>query len=106
MTPLAPVAAQASAPIAAAPTTPAQAGTTDAAAPATSFSEMLANGLNDVQDKVNHADNLVRAFALGEDVPIHQVTVALEEARLSVELALQVRQRLVDGYHELMNMQL
>jgi flagellar hook-basal body complex protein FliE len=37
-------------------------------------------------------------------VPLHQVTYALEEARLSVELAMQVRTRLVESYRELMNM--
>jgi len=37
---------------------------------------------------------------------VHQVTLALEQARLSVELAMQVRQRLVESYRELMNMQL
>jgi flagellar hook-basal body complex protein FliE len=37
---------------------------------------------------------------------VHQVTYALEEARLSVELAMQVRAKLLDGFRELMNMQL
>jgi flagellar hook-basal body complex protein FliE len=49
---------------------------------------------------------MVRAFALDDSVPVHQVTVALEQARLSVELALQVRERLVDGFREIMNTQL
>jgi flagellar hook-basal body complex protein FliE len=34
------------------------------------------------------------------------VTYALEEARMAVELAMQVRSKLVDGYREIMNMQL
>ena len=56
--------------------------------------------------KVARADQLVTRFALDDSVPVHQVTVALEEARLSVELAMQVRARLVEGYRELMNLQL
>ena len=49
---------------------------------------------------------MVRRFALGDAIPVHQVTYALEEARMSVELALQVRSRLVEAYRDLMNMQL
>lgn len=72
----------------------------------TRFGELIARSVRDVEGKVETAQDLVRAFALDEPVPIHQVTIALEEARLAVELAMQVRNRLVDGYRELMNMQL
>lgn len=72
----------------------------------TNFSSLLAGGLNAMQAKIERADELVRRFALDDSVPVHQVTYALEEARLSVELAMQVRSRLVEGYRDLMNMQL
>lgn len=71
-----------------------------------SFQSILSAGLDTVNDKVANADQLVRQFALDDSVPVHQVTIALEEARLSVELAMQVRTRLVETYRELMNMQL
>jgi flagellar hook-basal body complex protein FliE len=71
-----------------------------------SFASILADGLKSVETKVAHADELVKAFALDDSVPVHQVTYALEEARLAVELAMQVRTRLLEGYRELMNMQL
>lgn len=72
----------------------------------TGFGEILAAGLRGVEGKLATADELVRRFTLDDGVPIHQVTFALEEARLSVELAMQVRGRLLEGYRELMNMQL
>lgn len=71
-----------------------------------SFEAVLSAGLDTVNDKVARADELVRQFALDDSVPVHQVTIALEEARLSIELATQVRTRLVETYRELMNMQL
>lgn len=71
-----------------------------------SFQSVLSAGLGAVNDKVANADQLVRQFAVDDSVPVHQVTIALEEARLSVELAMQVRTRLVETYRELMNMQL
>ena len=70
------------------------------------FGDILAAGLRTVETKLAGADALVRQFTLDPNVPIHQVTFALEEARLSVELAMQVRTRLLESYRELMNMQL
>lgn len=75
-------------------------------APEASFGEVLMRGLENVDAKVANADNLVRQFAVDDSVPVHQVTMALAEARLSVDLAMQVRARLLDGYRELMNMPL
>jgi len=75
-------------------------------APATSFGDILSAGMQGVETKLATADDMVRKFTLDPTVPIHQVTYALEQARLSVELAMQVRGRLLDGYRELMNMQL
>ena len=74
--------------------------------PQKSFSEFLTEGLHSVDAKVDHANAMVRQFAIDDTIPIHQVTMALEEARMAVDLALQVRNRLVDGYREIMNMQL
>jgi flagellar hook-basal body complex protein FliE len=70
------------------------------------FSDILASGMRHVEGKLATANDLVRQFALDDSVPLHQVTYALEEARLSVELAMQVRSRLVESYRELMNMQI
>ena len=71
-----------------------------------SFGEMLASGMREVDAKVGTANKLVKQFALDDSVPLHQVTYALEEARMTVELAMQVRGRLVESFREMMNMQL
>ena len=70
-----------------------------------SFDEMLKAGIQATDTKVAEADRLVQAFALDDSIPAHQVTFALEEARLSLELMLQVRNRLLEGYQQIMNMQ-
>lgn len=70
------------------------------------FSQILAQGLDALDTKVAKADALVKAYALGETIPVHQVTIALEEARFAVELAVQVRERLTETYRSFMNMQL
>ena len=71
-----------------------------------SFVSQLMRGVEQVNQKVVDADALVRAFALDDSVPLHQVTYALEQARLSVELMMQVRGRLLEGYQEMLRMQL
>lgn len=76
------------------------------ATPSVGFGDILSAGMAGVERKLATADDLVQRFALDGSVPVHQVTYALEEARMSVELAMQVRGRLLDGYRELMNMQL
>lgn len=80
----------------------------NAAAPANgaSFSQVLLQGIEGVDRRVASADALVRSFATNDSVPLHQVTFALEEARLSLELMMQVRARLVESYQRMMEMQL
>jgi flagellar hook-basal body complex protein FliE len=84
----------------------AQAGAPVAAPAHTSFSQMLLNGIDSVNQRAVNADAMVRAFALDDSIPVHQVTFALEQARLSLELMMQVRARLVEGYQRVMEMQL
>lgn len=71
-----------------------------------SFGDMLIAGLQQVDQQVGAANSAVGDFALGAELPPHQVVMALEEARMSLQFALQVRSRLVEGYQELMRMQL
>lgn len=77
-----------------------------AAPPTASFSSMLLDGVAAVDAKLVQADAAVHSFTLDGSIPIHQVTFALEEARLALELMMQVRSRLVEGYQRVMDMQL
>ena len=71
-----------------------------------SFADFLTNGIDRVEAKVQQANDIANAFVLDDNIPVHQVTFALEEARVSLELAMQVRTRLTDAYQQLMGMQL
>ncbi|AMU11430.1 flagellar hook-basal body complex protein FliE [Burkholderia cenocepacia] len=71
-----------------------------------SFADWLVAGATRVDQTARLADDAVARFALDGAVPPHQVMIALEEARMSLQLALQVRSRIVEGYQELMRMQL
>jgi flagellar hook-basal body complex protein FliE len=73
---------------------------------ADAFARMLTNAIADVDQKIQTADAAAQTFAIDDSVPVHQVTFALEQARLSFELMMQVRSRLVDAYQEFSRMQL
>jgi len=70
------------------------------------FAQMLMDGLDRVNDKVVQADQMAVALALDDSIPPHQVTIALEHARLALQFSLQVRSRLVESYQEVMRMSL
>ncbi|MEH3101076.1 flagellar hook-basal body complex protein FliE [Sphingomonas adhaesiva] len=76
-----------------------------ASAPAQGFGALLSSGLAAVDARVARADALVAAVARGETVPMHDVALALEQARLSVEIAAEVRTRMLDAYRDFMTMQ-
>lgn len=71
-----------------------------------SFTQLIDQGLQGVDDKIARADALLKAYTLGETIPVHQVTIALEEARLAVEMSVQMRERLTEAYRSFMSMQL
>ena len=70
------------------------------------FADLLMGGVDKANRQVLDAQSQATAFALDDSIPVHQVTYALEQARLSVELMLQVRSKLADGVQELLRMQL
>jgi flagellar hook-basal body complex protein FliE len=59
-----------------------------------------------VNDDVNAAQTQVQSMALGKAENLHQVMVSLEAARISMGLLVQVRNRLVDAYQDVMRMQI
>lgn len=70
------------------------------------FANILAQGIEGVNADLLKADRLVHDFALNDAIPVHQVTYALEQSRLSLNLMMQIRNRLVEAYQQMMNMQL
>jgi flagellar hook-basal body complex protein FliE len=73
--------------------------------PTPGFGDMLSGAIDTVSAAENKADNLLEKLARGEDVELHQVTIATTEAALSVQLMVAVRDQAVDAYTQIMNMQ-
>lgn len=70
------------------------------------FLDTLKEKLNEVNDQQIEADNLTQKFIKGEEDDIHKVMLSAEEAKLSLELAVQIRNKLVDAYGEFNRMQI
>jgi len=70
-----------------------------------SFKNILTKFINDV-DKIQKAsDQTVKDYASGEITDIHQVMIAAEEANLSFQLMMEIRNKLLESYREIMRMQ-
>ncbi len=70
-----------------------------------SFGEILKTYLQKVNTEQKIADEMINRFLAGE-ADIHQVMIALEKAELSFQLMMQVRNKLIEAYHEIMRMQI
>ena len=70
-----------------------------------SFGDTLTQAINDVSAAQDRSDALTGAFLRGEPVEVHQVTAAAEEAGLSLELLVEVRNKFTEAYRTLINMQ-
>lgn len=71
-----------------------------------SFKDMIKRELEKVNQKQIEADKLTQDFIIGDIEDLHRVLIATDEARLSLELAVQVRNKCIEGFKEINNMQL
>lgn len=84
-----------------------QAPSTAQVAPAkVDFADVLKSSLNEVARTQNQAASLTKSFTVGDpNTNIQDVMVAMQKANISFQQAVQVRNKLVQAYHEIMNMQ-
>ena len=80
--------------------------TTSASPGQVSFGEMLSTQLGKVEQAQTKADVLTQQLVSGQKVELHEVMIATQEAKLMLEMTMQVRNKVVEAYKEMMNMQL
>ncbi len=71
-----------------------------------SFSDFLGDMVHDVNAKQTSASDAVQGVLAGENVPLHRAMLAVEEASVSFQLMVEVRNKLLESYQELMRMQI
>lgn len=69
------------------------------------FSSRLGQFVREVNDKQNHAASSVSGLLAGDGVTLHQAMVSMVEANVSFQLMVEVRNKLLESYQELMRMQ-
>ena len=73
--------------------------------PARPFSEVLSDALSQVNQFQLEADRQSMLLATGQASEIHSVMIAAEKAELALELTLQLRNKALEAYQEIMRMQ-
>ena len=71
----------------------------------TDFSEVLANSINSVNDTVKASSKMAEAFEKGDsNISMAELMVTMEKSSVSFQAVMQVRNRLLTAYQEIMNM--
>ena len=70
-----------------------------------SFGDLFKRALNDTAGLQGDAKDIIGAFLRGEPVELHQVMAASEEAAISLELLVEIRNKLTEAYRSVMNLQ-
>lgn len=70
-----------------------------------SFAGVLKSSLAEVNQLQQKADAAITALATGDKASLHDTMIAIEQADVSFRLMMQVRNKIVEAYQEIMRMQ-
>ncbi|HEV7318834.1 MAG TPA: flagellar hook-basal body complex protein FliE [Ensifer sp.] len=76
------------------------------AASGAGFGDMVTQGINHVNQQLMVSQTDLQQLSVGNAQNLHQIMIRLEESRLSFQLMMQVRSRLLEAYQDVMKMQL
>ncbi|MCM3589119.1 flagellar hook-basal body complex protein FliE [Brevibacillus borstelensis] len=71
-----------------------------------SFSAYLSDALNQVNQAQVESANLADQFAMGQVQDVHQVMIAGQKASVMLQMTMQVRNKVIESYQEIMRMPL
>ncbi len=71
-----------------------------------SFTEALKASIQKVDQAQREADRAVTEMVTGQQQSLHQTMIAMEQAELSFQLMMQIRNKIVTAYEEVFRMQL
>ena len=70
-----------------------------------SFKDLLKDLVYSVDALQKEADASIKGLVLGEPVNVHDVTMKMEEAGVAFDLMMEVRNKLLEAYQEIIRMQ-
>lgn len=71
-----------------------------------SFARQLLDALEEVNRLQLEADRSIARLAAGEEIDLHQVVIAGEKAQLALQLTMQLRNKVLEAYQEIMRLPL
>ncbi len=71
----------------------------------TQFADVLRNSLEEVDRLQKKADAAIESLATGGAASVHDTMIAMEQADVSFRLMMQVRNKIVEAYQEVLRMQ-
>jgi flagellar hook-basal body complex protein FliE len=71
----------------------------------TSFADSLKQAINQVNQSQIESDKMTEALATGKNVELHDVMITAQKASVSMTLAVEVRNKAIEAYQEMMRMQ-
>ncbi len=84
----------------------AEASDATTSAKSVAFGDALKGALDNVNATQRHAEKLGQAFVSGDDrVSLSDVMISMQKANINFQATVQVRNKLVSAYHDIMNMQ-
>ncbi len=72
---------------------------------ASGFGDVFKNALKEVSNAQNVSDKKTEQLVTGEVEDVHEVMIAAQKASLSLQMTMQVRNKVVEAYQEVMRMQ-
>ena len=69
------------------------------------FGDTLKSALGEVSAAQDNATDKIQAFLRGDQVELHEVMAATEEAGIAVEMLVEVRNKFTEAYRTIINMQ-
>lgn len=70
------------------------------------FEDVITNAINKVNESQVNANNMIESLIKGEDVTMHEVMLSMQESQMSMQLMLEVRNKLFEAYQQLNGVQL
>lgn len=71
-----------------------------------SFSDTLRDAMDSVNESQIHADDKLAELAAGQTPDLHGTMIALQEADITLRAMVSFRDKVVDAYQQVMNMQI
>jgi len=68
------------------------------------FTDMVRNAVSEVNQTQLHSRELQTAYERGEPIPLHEVVLGMQKSSLAFEATLQVRNKVLKAYEDILNM--